>query len=126
MIKQFYENLLGLDGNWKVTDVTQDNEGRQITVGVACNGNGYRCPECGLAAVLHDARKRTVRHLDSCGYRTYLDISYPRVKCARCGTRAVVPPFAEAGSRFTNAFENRVIELCMRADGTESSRGPCR
>jgi transposase len=115
MINQFYENLLGLDKNWKVKGVEQNNGDRTVTIAVAYAGKSYRCPECGADAALHDFRKRTVRHLDSCEYRTYLDISYPRARCEKCGTQAITPPFAAANSRFTNAFENRVIELCMKA-----------
>jgi transposase len=115
MINQFYENLLGLDKNWKVMGVEQNNENRTVTIAVGYAGKACRCPECGAEAALHDMRKRTVRHLDSCEYRTYLDVSYPRIRCEKCGTQAITPPFAAANSRFTNAFENRVIELCMKA-----------
>jgi transposase len=112
-MKQFYENLLGLKGeSWKVTGVEQDNDSHQVTVKIAYVLNSYRCPHCGLGAALHDWRERTVRHLDTCEYQTYLEVKYPRVECARCGTEAVIPPFAAANSRFTKAFENRVIELC--------------
>lgn len=113
MIEQFYANLLGLDGNWTVQSVRQENEGRKVRVKVIYNSDAYRCPECGLAAALHDMRERTVRHLDSCEYQTYLDLKFPRVTCARCGTRAVTPPIAAANSRYTKAFENRIVELCQ-------------
>jgi transposase len=113
-MKQFYENLLGLDENWKVAGVEQDNEAQRVTVRIAYAADKYRCPECGLAAVMHDTQKRTVRHLDTCEYQTYLEVRFPRVECARCGTKAVIPPFAAASSRFTKAFESRVIELCQK------------
>jgi len=114
-MKQFYENLLGLDGeSWKVTGVEQDNENLRVTVKIAYVLNAYRCPECGLAATIHDMRERTVRHLDTCEYQTWLEVRYPRVDCAQCGTQTVVPPFAAASSRFTKAFERRVLELCSR------------
>jgi len=115
MINQFYENFLGLDENWKVKSVDQNNENRTVTVDVLYAGKAYRCPECGGEAVLHDRRKRTVQHLDSCGYETLLQVNYPRVHCKKCGTKAIDPPFAAANSRFTHAFENDVINRCMKA-----------
>jgi len=113
-MNQFFEELLGLDESWKVTGVEKDDNNRRITVQVAYAGDKYRCPGCGLAAVIHDNQKRTVRHLDTCEYQTWLEVRYPRVVCARHGTQAVVPPFAAASSRFTKAFESRVIELCIK------------
>ena len=112
MMNQFYENLLGLGESWKVAGVEQDNENHRVTVRIAYAADKYRCPECGLAATLHDWRERAVRHLDTCEYQTWLEVKYPRAECARHGTQVIKPPFAAAGSRFTTAFENRVIELC--------------
>ena len=110
-MNQFYENLLRLDENWKVTDVDQNNEARRVTVRITYVMNKYRCPECGLAATLHDWREREVRHLDTCEYQTWLEVKYPRAECARHGTQVIKPPFAAASSRFTDAFERRVIDL---------------
>jgi len=115
MIEQFYANLLGLPEGWMVERVKQEKENKRVTVKVMYSNATYACPECGRDASLHDMRSRTVRHLDSCEYETYLEISYPRVLCPKHGKQSVIPPFAAASSRFTNAFENRVIELCMRA-----------
>jgi len=115
MIEQFYTNLLGLPESWMVQNVSQEKENKRVTVQVAYSSAVFACPKCRRDASLHDVRKRTVRHLDSCEYETYLEISYPRIICPKCGKQTLIPPFAAASSRFTNAFENRVIELCMSA-----------
>jgi len=114
MINKFYENLLKLRGEWRVNDVEQDNDKNCVNVKIIFTGQ-FKCPQCGADACLHDYRERSVRHLDSCDYETWLDFKYPRVKCADCGTQSITPPFAAANSRYTNVFENRVLELCMKA-----------
>jgi len=113
-MKHFYEKVLGLDENWAVAGVEEDDDNRRMTVKITYAGDKYRCPECGLAGTIHDMRERTVRHLDTCEYQTWVEVKYPRVECARCGTQAVVPPFAAASSRFTKAFECRILGLCSK------------
>ena len=113
MIEQFYKNLLGLQAGWSVESVDQDNENDQVVVKVVYNSETYLCPSCGKTVTLHDMRERTVRHLDSCEYQTFIKIIYPRVNCQLHGVQSVIPPFAAANSRFTTAFENRVIQLCQ-------------
>jgi len=112
---QFFEKQLKLDENWKITDIEQNNDSHKVMVNIVYVTDKYRCPKCRMAATIHDNRKRTVRHLDTCGYQTYFKVIYPRVICALCGTRAIIPPFATTSSRFTKAFERRVLELCQNS-----------
>ena len=112
MLDKFYENLLGLTDGWFVEDVNQDNSSQEVTVRIAYNNLIQKCPKCGKEAFLNDIRERTIQHKDTCDYKTFLLVKYPRVKCQRCGTQAIAPPFAAANSRFTKSFERRIIELC--------------
>ena len=122
MIEQFYEKLLKLDEKWKVKSVEQDNNNQVVTVNITAVMGTYHCPECGLLSPLHDYRDRKVRHLDSCEYQTYLSVKYPRIDCVQCGTKAIAPPFAADNSRFTKAFENRIIELCNSVPAKKVAR----
>ena len=116
MLNKFYENLLGLDGNWAVDGVDQDNEKMEVHVKIVHRDGGEcLCPKCGKTAAYHDMRDRFIRHLDSCEHKTFLAVRYPRIRCPRCGIQAIVPPFADASSRFSKAFEWRVIELSRSA-----------
>ena len=112
-MEKFYENILGLKGGWIVESVEQINSTQTIVVKVCfAAGDGYQCPKCKRGAVYHDSREKTIRHSDTCEYKTFLMIKYPRVKCPLCGTVVIVPPIVDDGSRFTKAFERRIIELC--------------
>ena len=111
-MEKFYENLLGLTGGWTVESVEQNNTSKSVTVKIRfINDGGYKCPKCWKDAIYHDSRDRTIRHSDTCEYKTFLMVKYPRVKCALCGTLAIAPPFAAESSRFTKAFERRIIQL---------------
>jgi transposase len=113
MIKHFYENLLKLTDGWHVDDLYQDNDNLEVIVSIShSTQEKYKCPKCNKAALIHDRRERTVRHLDTCDYKTLLKIKYPRVKCELCGTQAIEPPIAAISSRFTKEFEMRVVHLC--------------
>jgi transposase len=112
MLSEDFEELLELEGGWHVEGAERDKERKRITVRVACGGAVYRCPKCGGEAKLHDMRQREIRHLDTMQYQTYLKITFPRVRCPVDGVQAVLPPFAASGSRFSQAFEARVVELC--------------
>ncbi len=73
------------------------------------------CPECHVAAPIHDHRERVWRHLDACQYRTLVHARVPRLACPTHGTRQVRVPWAEEGSRFTALFEALAIEWLKRA-----------
>lgn len=122
-MNQFYENLLGLKDGWAVESVNQNNSSQEITVKVTyTREEKYLCPKCGRKVFLNDWRERTIQHLDTCEYKTYLVVKYPRVKCPLCGTQAIIPPFAAANSRFTKVFERRIIELCHSSNVQKVAR----
>jgi len=112
-IQKFYENILGLSGGWIVEAVEQDNLSEEVTIRVVFNSEGScKCPKCDKEAALYGTRERTLRHSDTCEYKTFLKVRYPRVKCPTCGIQPIAPPFAAANSRFTKDFELRIIALC--------------
>jgi len=75
----------------------------------------YLCPECNKAGKLHDHRKRTWRHLDSCNHKTLIEAEIPRVKCQEHGIKQVPVSWAEKNTRFTLEFES-VVLLWLKED----------
>ena len=74
----------------------------------------WPCPECGKPCGLHDhAGERVWRHLDSCGFATFLHARVPRVQCPEHGVRQVRVSWAEPSSRFTALFEQFAIGVLL-------------
>ena len=73
-------------------------------------GAFLKCPVCGLECKRYDTQpERRWRHLDSCGFATYLVASTPRIECEADGVRVVGLPWSEPHSRFTLDFERFAI-----------------
>jgi len=126
MIEKFYENLLGLKDGWSVGSVEQNNNKQEVTVNVSYDVPGsYKYPKCWKEAAYHDTRERTIRHLDTCDYKTWIKVRYPRVKCPLCGTVAVAPPFAATSSHFSKAFEWRIVQLCHSSSVQKVAKDLC-
>ena len=108
--KDLYQKLLGLTPPWCVVDV--DLKMEQETVRVIIGHLPllpFACPVCGAMSPIHDHRKRTWRHLDTCGFITIIEADVPRVSCHEHGVKQVSVPWAEPGSGFTAMFEAIVI-----------------
>jgi transposase len=103
---QLYQQLLGLTAPWAVQRVEVDPEQTEVRVYVApAPDTRFACPECQQPCPGYDTRDpRRWRHLDSCGFITWLLAEVPRVQCPTHGVRSVAVPWAGAGSRFTQAF----------------------
>ena len=114
--KDLYATILGITAPWLVRDVDLRAEAQEVEVFIEYDATQeLACPECGTAAVRHDARRRTWRHLDTCQYRTTLTAEVPRVKCPKHGVRQVAVPWSERGSRFTAMFECLAIDWVREA-----------
>jgi hypothetical protein len=68
------------------------------------------------AVGLDHSEERAWRHLDSCGFVTWLRARPPRVDCLTHGVRQVPLPSAEPHSRFTALFERLAIEVLCETD----------
>jgi transposase len=77
------------------------------------------CPQCERGPAVYDhSEERAWRHLDSCGFLTYLHADPPRVDCPEHGVRQVRLPWAEPNSRFTMLFERLAIDVLKECDVT--------
>ena len=110
---QLYEQLQGLRRPWAVERVELDVAGQEVSVFVAgAEGALWHCPECQRECPVYDLREeRRWRHLDSCGFTTWLIARTPRVECSEHGVKTVNVPWAGPKSRFTLAFECFAITL---------------
>ena len=58
------------------------------------------------------------RHLDSCGFQTFLHARIPRVNCPEHGVRQVRVSWAEPKARFTALFERFAIDVMLETSIT--------
>ena len=96
-----------------MSGVELDEETRAVSVRVELPvDSDLTCPVCSMSCAGYDTRdERRWRHLDSCGFKTYLLAAVPRVRCAEHGVVTVSVPWSEPHSRFTLDFERFAIEV---------------
>jgi transposase len=118
-LHQHYALLLGLNDAWNVATVNLSLEAKRVEIALEHRASSpLACPECGESCPLADhAPERTWRHLDTMQFETLLRARLPRVKCAKCGVKTCIAPWAEPYSRFTLLFECFVIDV-LQACGT--------
>lgn len=114
--KDLYATILGVTSPWVVRDVDVRAAEEKVEVFIEHDGtSGLFCPECAEAATVHDFRRRSWRHLDTCQYRTVLTAQVPRVRCPEHGVLQIRVPWAEENSRFTAMFECLAIDWLREA-----------
>jgi transposase len=117
------EMMLGLKAPWKLKEVNMDHAARKVVLKVECEATVWGDPESGQRLHIHSWEKRTWRHLDFWQYETVLEAEVPRVQDPESGqTRMVQVPWAEAGSRWTLAFEALAVEVLRCARSIEDGR----
>lgn len=123
-----YQQILGLDLPWSVSEVELDAGAGEIRVRVEHpRGSKFSCPDCGQELACHDhAAERRWRHLDSCQYKTVLLASVPRVKCPEHGVKNAPVPWAEKSSRFTLLFERLAIDVLLATQTVKGAQGVLR
>jgi transposase len=98
-------------------------DGRDLLLEAAPRWRKPRCGRCGRRAPGYDqAPERRWRHLGLGEIRLYLCYAPRRVACSACGVRTERVPWAEAGSRFTQDFEEMVAYLTRVTDKTQVTR----
>lgn len=117
---ELYGHLLGIIEPWRVDSVDLNVAGKGVDVHVAHDdGVRFACPECDQACTIYDhSASRSWRHLDRCGFATFLVARAPRVECAEHGVLQAALPWAEPGSRFTAMFEALAIEVLKQTSIT--------
>lgn len=109
---QHYAELLDLDANWSVTDVTVNKSTTQVDVYLEYTGKTGICPECGCECKLHDrAGERQWRHRDVMQFCTVIHAAVPRCRCLEHKVRTLRIPWARPNSGFTLLFEVFAIKI---------------
>jgi hypothetical protein len=71
ILREHYEQLLGLVPPWRIREVELDHEAQEVRIRVELRtGSRLHCPLCQAACGSHDHRERRWRHLDAMQYRT--------------------------------------------------------
>ena len=119
-----YQQILGLEAPWQVSEVTLDAQGETITVRVTLpEGVRLPCPVCGRPdCSIKDRSDRTWRHLNTCQFMTLLVASLPRTICPECGVKTITPPWALKHSRFTLLFERLAIDMIQEMSMSAACR----
>jgi transposase len=126
--KELYQQILGLDSPWSVSEVELDTELEEVRVHVDHpRGTKFSCPECQQELPCYDhAEERRWRHLDSCQFQTILVARPPRVQCPAHGVKNVSVPWAEKSSRFTRLFERFAIDVLLATQTVKGAMGILR
>lgn len=110
-----YRQLLGLEKPWSVDRVELDVKKQRVDVWTKHDKpKSWTCPTCEKSVGLHDHdEERAWRHLDSCGFQTFLHARIPRVSCPEHGVHQVRVSWAEPKARFTALFERFAIDVML-------------
>jgi transposase len=116
-----YTALLRLSHPWYISRIDVDVAKEEAHVFISHHHGKLPCPACGMLCNVrdHGEGERVWRHLDLWQAKTFLHAAMPRTECPQHGVRTVAVPWAEPFSRFSLAFEARVI-LALQATKTVS------
>jgi len=120
--RELYTQLLGLHSPWVVVGVELDSVKQEVLVRVNYDASEglLSCAHCGSCGSVYDYREeRRWRHLDSCGFTTWLVARVPRVSCSKCGVQTAEVPWSAPHSRFTLGFECFALSV-LQACGVQS------
>jgi len=108
-----YSEILQIRPPWFVSSVLVDPSREEVLVRVELQGGSeLRCPVCSSVCAGYDrGEDRRWRHLDSCGFKTYLVSRTVRLSCPEHGIKTLGVPWSEAYSRFTAQFECLAIQI---------------
>ena len=106
----FYQQVLGLESPWKVSEVELNMEAKRVTIRVVVKeGTKWGEGATGLAAHVHKWRERTWRHLDTCQFETLITARVPSVKYADGRVEEVTVPWADRYQRVTKLMAQAVV-----------------
>ena len=112
--KQILTALLQLRTPWYIVRIDVDVAKEEAHIFVDHHHGQLPCPTCGAQCLVEDhADDRTWRHLDMWQAKTFIHARMPRTRCPTHGVLRVAVPWSDPGSRFTMAFEERVIATIL-------------
>ena len=87
---QFFKELIGVSSPWMITAVLKNEIEQIITIRIEHKPDILiACPLCNQSSKRYDLRKRELRYLDTCDYKTILEVYVPRIKCKEDGVQQI-------------------------------------
>ena len=112
--RDLFSLALGIVSPWFIVNTEFNVKDKRLDLYLDFKkGSHFCCPECGASSPVHDTTKRTWRHLDFFQHHAFLTARVPRTKCAKCGVKQVLLPWARPDSGFTLLFEALLLRLAM-------------
>ena len=125
--KQILTALLQLSAPWYIVRIDVDVAKEEAHIFVDHQPSRLPCPTCGAQCPVEDhADDRTWRHLDMWQAKTYIHARMPRIRCSTHGVLRIAIPWSEPNSRFTMAFEERVIATILACQTVQGASGLLR
>ena len=114
--RQLYAKILGLKKPWYVEDVDLSTSEGEVKVFIQHDGKkASKCSVCCTICPGYDHVIQSLRHLDTCQFKTIIVARVPRTNCPEHGVLASRVPWAESGSRYTSLFEALIIDWLKEA-----------
>jgi transposase len=121
--EKIYTALLRLEHPWYISRIDVDVQAEEAHVSITHHHGQLPCPTCKIMCNVRDhGEDRVWRHLDLWQAKTFLHASMPRIDCPKHGVLTVRVPWAEPLSRFSMAFEARVILALQSTKTVEGAR----
>lgn len=120
---KIYTALLRLQQPWYISRIDVDVMAEEAHVFIGHHHGQLPCSTCGMLCNVRDhGDERVWRHLDLWQAKTFLHAAMPRTDCPKHGVLTVSVPWAEPLSRFSMAFEGRVILALKSTKTVEGAR----
>ena len=121
--QKIYTALLRLQHPWYISRIDVDVPAEEAHVFIDHHHGQLPCSTCGTLCNVRDhGDERVWRHLDLWQAKTFLHAAMPRTDCPKHGVLTVNVPWAEPLSRFSMAFEARVILALQSTKTVEGAR----
>ena len=120
---KIYTALLHLQHPWYISRIDVDVKAEEAHVFITHHHGQLPCSSCGTMCNVRDhGDERVWRHLDLWQAKTFLHAAMPRTECPKHGVLTVNVPWSEPLSRFSMAFEARVILALQSTKTVEGAR----
>ena len=120
---KIYTALLHLEHPWYISRIDVNVKAEEAHVFITHHHGQLPCSNCGTMCNIRDhGDERVWRHLDLWQAKTFLHAAMPRTDCPKHGVLTVNVPWSEPLSRFSMAFETRVIMALQSTKTVEGAR----
>jgi transposase len=95
----FYSAILGLSSNWRILDVTVNEQSGDIELHIRSRkGSRFSCPVCGAFKLPSGKIKARWLHENHLKIRFYISAFIPVITCEQCGEMKADIPWEQSGA----------------------------